>query len=100
MVKKVIWSKEAALDRKQIIVYWNKRNKSTLYGKKLRLLFDIAIKRIQLIPTIGKNTNYEGVRVKLVRDYFIVYKELFDCIRIIAIWDCRQNPIKFEKIIS
>ncbi len=100
MVKKIIWSPYASKDRIEIITYWNKRNKSTEYGKKLRTLFQNAINTIQIFPKIGEMVNDKGVRVKLVRDYYIVYKEYETVIRIIAIWDCRQNPNKFDNILN
>ena len=100
MAKKITWSQYASRDRIEIIKYWNSRNKSTEYSKKLRVLFQNAINTIQIFPHIGEIINQNEVRVKLVRDYYIVYKEYAEFIRIIAIWDCRQNPEKFEHIIK
>ena len=46
MVKKVVWSIDASKDRNEIISYWYNRNKSTVYGNKLILLFKEAVKTI------------------------------------------------------
>jgi len=54
------------------------------------------LKQFSYIQKNGKPTSKLTIRVKIVKNYFIVYQEIQDNIRIIAIWDCRQNPIKLE----
>lgn len=73
MAKQVIWSWRAQDDRKKILEYWVKRNKSTKYAKKLDRLFRSAIQLIKQFPQIGKITNDPRVRVKVVKEYLIVY---------------------------
>lgn len=46
MAKEVIWSLMARDDRKEILTYWNNRNRSTAYSKKLNQLFKVAVKLI------------------------------------------------------
>lgn len=75
MVKQVIWSLRAQDDRKEIFTYWNNGNKSKAYSKKLNILFKEAIKLISKFPQIGRPTEIESIRVKIVRDYLIVYEE-------------------------
>jgi toxin YoeB len=76
MAKKVGWSLRAQNDRKKIFSYWNKRNKSNNYSIRLNRLFIEATKAISDYPKIGKITERENIRIKIVRDYLIVYKEL------------------------
>jgi hypothetical protein len=45
-------------------------------------------------PTIGKLTDDNLARIKIVRDYWIVYDIRENGIFILAIFDSRQNPIK------
>ncbi len=68
-------------------------------AKKLHRLFLEAIEIISLYPEMSVKTNIPQIRLKLVRDYNIIYSitasdELF----IIDIWDTRQNPKKFPLI--
>ena len=42
MAKEIIWSETAQKDRKEILLYWKNRNKSSTYSKKLNILFDDA----------------------------------------------------------
>lgn len=101
MVKEVIWSKRAQTDRKEIFTYWNNRNKSNVYSLKLNELFKKAVNLISEYPQIGKQTNNKNIRVKVVKDYLIIY-ELDEKKRllILSIWDSRQNPRKLKTILS
>lgn len=100
MVKRIIWSRRAQADRKEIFKYWNKRNKSNFYSKKLNGLFKEAVKLIAEYPEIGKPTDDKNARIKIVRDYLIIY-EINDKnqLLILTIWDSRQNPRKLERIL-
>ncbi len=99
MAKKIVWSLKAQEDRKEIFTYWNNRNKSNSYSLFLNYLFIDAAKNISKFPKIGKPIEYKDVRIKIVRDYLMVYKEFETFVSIITIWDSRQDPIKLEKII-
>jgi toxin YoeB len=94
MVKQVVWSNKAQQDRKDILGYWRQRNKSNAYSKKLNELFKEAIKIISDFPKIGKPTDFENVRIKIVRDYFVIYEESEKHIYILTVWDSRQDPEK------
>ena len=100
MVKKVIWAKEASLERNNILAYWKWHNKSNDYSKKLFALFNGAIHSIKTSPQVGKPTNRPDTKLRIVRDYFIVYRINQDTIRILSVWDTRQNPSKLDEIIS
>ncbi|HLS29497.1 MAG TPA: type II toxin-antitoxin system RelE/ParE family toxin [Flavobacteriaceae bacterium] len=71
MVKQIIWPRRAQTDRKEILKYWNKRNKSNIYSKKLNNLFKEAARLISKYPEIGKQTDDKNTRIKIARDYLI-----------------------------
>lgn len=96
MAKKVGWSLRAQNDRKKIFSYWNKRNKSNNYSIRLNRLFIEATKAISDYPKIGKITERENIRIKIVRDYLIVYKELENKIEVLTIFNSHQNPGKLK----
>jgi plasmid stabilization system protein ParE len=100
MAKKVIWSLRAQRDRKEILVYWAERNKSLIYSKKLDRLFRKAINILKRYPKIGKLTDDNQVRIKVVKEYFILYEEIEEHLLILSIWDSRQNPEELNKIID
>lgn len=98
MVKQIIWSKRAQTDRREIFEYWNKRNKSNLYSKKLNKLFLEAVRLIAEYPEIGKLTDNKNVRIKIVKDYFIIYEiDKENYLLILTIWDSRRDPKELTK---
>jgi plasmid stabilization system protein ParE len=96
MVKRVVWSREAAQDKIDILKYWNWRNKSKNYSKKLNKLFNDAIDLVRDYPNLGRKTDYDDYKNILVKEYLIFYLESTNEIRIIAIWDERRNPDKIK----
>ena len=98
MVRQVIWTKRAQKDRFAIFSYWNKRNKSAVYSRKLNELIKDSLKLICKHPLIGKPTDKENVRVKVLRDYLIIYEIAVNVIVVLSIWDCRQNPKDLRRI--
>ncbi len=90
--KQVRWTLKAINDKLAIYEYWNNRNKSTAYSKKLEKLLNHAANLLCQYPTLGTRTNYNDVRVKVIRDYKLFYKVTSGFIVILTIWDSRQNP--------
>jgi ParE toxin of type II toxin-antitoxin system, parDE len=99
MVRKIIWSASAKADKVEILKYWRARNKSNNYSKKLDLLFKEAVNFISKNPGIGHLTIKENVRVKIVRDYLIIYEITIDSIYLHSIIDGRRDPKEINKIL-
>ena len=99
MAKQVIWSLRAQNDKKEILDYWRQKNKSNSYSKKLNELFKESIKIILDFPQIGKVTDDTKARIKIVKDYLIIYEETETQIFILTIWDSRQDPDNLKKIL-
>jgi plasmid stabilization system protein ParE len=100
MVKQVIWSRLAHNDRFNILDYWTQRNKSVIYSKRLNQIFENTAELISKHPKIGKQTGIQNIRIKIVKDYLFTYRETDDFVEILTIWDSRQDPEKFERIIK
>jgi toxin YoeB len=100
MAKQVKWSLRAQDDRKQILEYWRHRNKSNTYSKKLDNQFREAVNIIRDFPQIGKQTDDQKARIKIVKDYLLIYEEADNSIIILTIWDSRQDSKKLEKILK
>lgn len=100
MVKQIIWSRLAHNDRLNILDYWLQRNKSISFSKKLNQVFENTADLISKHPQIGKQTDIQHIRVKIVTDYLFTYRETEHSIEILTIWDSRQDPQKFERIIK
>jgi len=93
----VKWTKSALLDQASTFLYWNERNKSQTYSKKLLKEIRIAEKLIGENPLLGKISEVENVRSILVlRNFSIYYRVKFNEIEIVAFWDNRRNPENLE----
>lgn len=100
MVRKIIWSINAKADKAAILKFWIDKNKSKNYSKKLNHLFKEAVNLISKNPGIGHHTIKDNVRVKIVKEYLIIYEIMIDAIHIHSIIDGRRNPEQIkEKII-
>ena len=75
----------------------DKKNQSKEYSKKLDSLFKDAVRLIAHYPEIGKQTDRRGVRIKVVRNYLLIYELNNEQLIILTIWDSRQNPQKLLK---
>jgi toxin YoeB len=99
MAKQVIWSKRAFNDRRAILEYWIERNQSMTYSKLLNQIFENTTELISKFPKLGKKTVLQDIRIKIVKDYFITYRETKTKVEILTIWDYRQDPVDFVRIL-
>ncbi|MGC3945575.1 MAG: type II toxin-antitoxin system RelE/ParE family toxin [Chryseolinea sp.] len=101
MARQVIWSRRAQKDKKEILLhYWRQRNKSNTYSKKLNELFKESIKIIAEFPQIGKVTDDTYAKIKVVKDYLVIYEESDTHIHILTISNSRQDPDKLKRVLS
>lgn len=92
MVERIIWTKRALRERKEILAFWIDHNESTDYSLKLNTLFEEATQLVKRHPKIGQPTDIDNVRIKIIRDYLMFYEISKSNIYILTIWDSRQNP--------
>lgn len=74
MVRRIVWTSKAIEERKEILDYWNKRNQSKFYSRKLNKLFIEKINHTALQPFSGRKTDDENIRVRIVKEYLIFYE--------------------------
>lgn len=97
MVRRIIWSKRAQADRKDIFSYWNNRNQSKNYSIWLRKQIRQTIITVAEHPYLGSPLKqYTHIRRKLVKDYLIIYEIKATSIVILSIFDTRQHPDKLN----
>jgi plasmid stabilization system protein ParE len=60
--RKIVWTETAAKQRREILRYWTKRNKSTSYAEKLIKITAQHIKVISKNPEAFKETEISNVR--------------------------------------
>ncbi|MCT4013883.1 type II toxin-antitoxin system RelE/ParE family toxin [Elizabethkingia anophelis] len=89
--RKIIWMQKANIERRDILEYWIDRNKSKKFSIKLNKLIVGTIKQIAENPGIGRKTNLENVRVKIIRDYLLFYEFDENYLKILTLWDGRRD---------
>jgi len=102
MVKKsVVWTETAIRQRREILLYWTLRNKSTAYAEKLISETNDRIQLISKHPEAGKPTNHGNTREAAMGN-FSIYYQIIDKQKIIitSFWDNRQDPEKLLQFIN
>lgn len=94
--RKVSWTKKANFERKEILNYWISRNKSKTYSTKLNKFFINTLEKVSETPTIGRKTEFENVRVKIVRDYLLFYEYDEKILKVLSIWDGNREENTLE----
>lgn len=89
--RKIVWTKEANSERKEILEFWIDHNKSKTYSIKLNKLFIKALKQLAEHPKIGRETDFKNVRVKIVRNYLLFYEFSDVQIKVLSVWDGRRD---------
>ncbi|KFF00067.1 addiction module toxin RelE [Chryseobacterium formosense] len=89
--RKINWTKEANIERKDILEFWINHNKSKTYSIKLNKLFIKVLKQLADNPMIGRETDFQNVRVKIIRNYLIFYEFSEVQIKVLSVWDGRRD---------
>jgi len=90
--RKIVWSNRAIKRLYGILEFYDQRNKSKSYSKKLYQLLYKQVKVLIKFPEIGLKTTEETTRGLIIEDYIIYYQITEDKLIIHTIWDSRQNP--------
>jgi len=89
--RQIKWTVKANLERRDILSYWIDRNKSKAYSLRLNEMFTQALNGLAENPLTGRRTDYDNVRVKIVRDYLLFYEYDNIQIKVLSIWDARRD---------
>ena len=98
--RKVIWTETAAKQRRLILDYWVRHNKSTSYSLKLLELSDEKTNRIAINPLTFRKSEIPGTHVAAMGHFSIFYRISDNHITITAFWDNRQDPKKLLKLLK
>lgn len=96
MAKRIVWTNKAQTERREILLYWKHRNKSDVYSKKLNELFKNWVVFLSTRPEIGRKTDIENVKVKVVKDYLIFFEVRVNTLYVLSIWDGRRDSQKLK----
>ncbi|AXB56757.1 type II toxin-antitoxin system RelE/ParE family toxin [Flavobacterium fluviale] len=89
MVVRIIWTSTAVNQRRKILNYWNKRNKSKTYSRKLVSEITQRIKFLINNPEVYVKTSFQDIRTTTLGHYNIFYKITAKELIVVAFWDNR-----------
>lgn len=89
---KLYWSEIAIKQRNHTFEYWNSKNKSSAYTRRLLPLIKERTTTLITFPEMGKTVDFENTRVISLEHFSIFYEIIDDKIIVISFWDNRRNP--------
>ena len=95
--KPVIWYPEAKSELVEILKFFNERNGSNQYSRKLHAKIK---KRLNLVADdclLGEETDDENIRQLVVENYLIFYWILPDAIEVLSIRDARRDEEYYDE---
>ncbi|MBQ9284985.1 MAG: type II toxin-antitoxin system RelE/ParE family toxin [Bacteroidaceae bacterium] len=75
-----------------ILFFYDERNGSDTFSRKLLQKFQRQIGLLATMPDIGRKTNHANIRILFIDDYGIEYERINNDIIIIDIYSCLTNP--------
>lgn len=96
MVKKVVWTRQAQDERQKIFDYWTSHNMSTVYSIKLNALIKKHLSLACKYPQIGRTTSFAEVRLIIIKNYLLFYKNTQNHLVVITIWDSNQDQANLK----
>ncbi|MGL6225151.1 MAG: type II toxin-antitoxin system RelE/ParE family toxin [Thermoguttaceae bacterium] len=88
---KIVWSKIAADQIQEILLYYNVRNGSAHYSQKLYEAIVGKLSQINHNTILGIKTDIQGVYRLRVAAYMIEYCFHEDLIQVLAVFDARSD---------
>ena len=90
--RKIIWSERAKINRYKILRYYNNRNKSNIYSRRINKRINQELRLLIKYPKLGINTDLNGVRGLIIDKFMLFYEFDRFYIKVLHLWDSRQNP--------
>ena len=92
MALDILFSPQFSDSLEEILQFYDERNGSKHYCKKLLKMILKQTALLKTMPEIGRLTNFPGVRVLFVEQFGIEYQIRDKAILIIDIYSCQTNP--------
>lgn len=92
MALEILYSPQFADNLESILRYYDERNGSDAYSRRLMQMIHGQIQTLATFPEIGRMTDFPGVRILFVENYGIEYQIRDTAILIVDIYSCLTNP--------
>ena len=94
--RKLIWSPQSKIELLKILEYYKKRNGNVNYSRKLYTQIKELLELCRTYSFIGKQTDFENVRMLIVDDFSIFYEIDDTKLIVLTIWNSKRNPSDFS----
>jgi plasmid stabilization system protein ParE len=91
MARGLIWSDSALQDVEDLRVHLQIQGSESSVENILMPVFQL-LRQIQSYPKLGRRTDMEGVRIAYAKFFALVYDVKQNEVRLLRIWDTRQDP--------
>jgi toxin YoeB len=92
MALELLFSPQFADSLEEILQFYDERNGSDRFSKKLMKMILKQTALLKTMPEIGRQTDFPGVRILFVDRYGIEYQIRDKVILIIDIFSCQTDP--------
>ncbi len=92
MALEINYSSQFVEDLEAILSFYDERNGSDKFSKKLMKMIHKQIGLLKTMPEIGRLTNFPGVRLLFVERFGIEYQIREKEVLIVDIFSCETNP--------
>ena len=92
MALDLLFSPQFADSLEEILHFFDERNGSDRFSKKLMKMILKQTSLLKTMPEIGRQSNFPGVRILFVDRYGIEYQIRDKVILIIDIYSCQTDP--------
>ena len=72
--RKIVWTRTAAKQRKEVLKYWTLRNQTNNYAKSLLVVINKKTKLIAIFPEMYQLSAFPNTRVAAMGHFSIFYK--------------------------
>lgn len=98
--REIVWTQTAAKQRRSILKYWVKHNKSSSFSLKLLKLSNEKADVIAADPMLFQKADFPNTRVATMGYFSIYYQFTSTQIIITAFWDNRQDPKRLFRLLN
>ena len=98
--KKIIWSSLSSHQLKAVLDFYTQRNGSSAYSLKILNEIEELLNSLSENEFIGRLTSNKTTRVIPMKVYLIFYEINQNQIKIVSLWDNRQNNKKLIPVLS
>ncbi len=98
--RKVIWSADSSMDMIEIMDFYNSRNKSKEYSRKLYRNIQEKLKTLDFSIALPQKTSDKKLFYFTLKHIFIGFDIIGNDFNVLIVIDDRRNPQLIKKIIT